>query len=67
MMTKPGDRVVYRPFGGGLREGTIVDSSDDIKNGYPGFDMDLDDGSTVWGYDDQIVTVNGITPTTKGI
>ena len=53
---KVGDTITYRPFGGSLRTVVVVDKCDDIKNGYPGFDGDNDEGHW-WGYDDQIVRV----------
>lgn len=61
MRTKPGDVVVYEAFGGVRREIVVEQAEQDVKNGYPGFDghMVNDPGSTVWGYDDQIVSING--------
>ena len=60
----PGDTVVYRTFGGGLREAEIVALEADIKNGRPGFDAACLDatggpGGAVWGYSDQLVSING--------
>jgi hypothetical protein len=60
---KLGDRLTYQPFGGGTRTGTVVEKSDDIKNGRPGFVIEYPDASEPdgigggWGYDDQIVRV----------
>lgn len=52
-----GDQIVYSPFGGGMRTVTVTDKEADIKNGRPGFDGVMADGTTVWGYDDQILFV----------
>ena len=61
---KVGDIVTYRPFGGGTRRCKVIGWEADIKNGRPGFDATLVDGdlgdglgSGVWGYDDQILTI----------
>lgn len=64
---KVGDIVTYRPFGGGTRRCKVTGWEGDIKNGRPGFDAELisgdgtDDfgiaGGGVWGYDDQILTI----------
>ena len=35
---------------------TVTHVSDDIKNGWPGFDGHGPSGDSFWGYDDQIVT-----------
>ncbi len=60
-----GDVVTYRLWGGGLRTGVITEKFDDVKNGEPGFDMEIP-GSTsqftgtpemFWGYNTQIVEV----------
>ena len=58
-MTKPGDVVVYSPFGGGERTVIVEQSDSNIKNGEPGFDGTTLDGEEVWGYDDQILWING--------
>lgn len=52
-----GDTVTYEAFGGSHRTGVITGKYDDVKNGRPGFDMELPNGGTVWGYDLQIVRV----------
>lgn len=58
-----GDIVVYRTFGGGeYRTGHVTAKHEDIKNGYPGFDMVDHLGGTYWGYDDQICTVRRMSP-----
>jgi hypothetical protein len=64
---KVGDIVTYRPFGGGVRRVRVTGWEADVKNGRPGFDADLissdpsdpddDLGLAVWGYDDQILTI----------
>jgi hypothetical protein len=56
---EPGDIVTYSAFGGELRTGVVVERFDDVKNGYPGFNMALDESGepTVWGYDNQIISV----------
>lgn len=54
---KVGDTITYRPFGGVPRTVVVVGKYDDVKNGYPGFDGDNDEGSW-WGYDDQIVRIH---------
>lgn len=64
-----GDVVVYSPFGGGRRAVLVTNKESDIKNGRSGFDGLLVNeydyqpiesdmfGGTVWGYDDQIISV----------
>ena len=52
-----GDTITYTTFGGGYRTGVVIGKYDDIKNGLSGFDMQLQDGTTVWGYDSQIIKV----------
>lgn len=56
MNYKEGDRIAYST-GGGIRIVTVDCREDDIKNGRPGFDGTMDDGTTVWGYDAQITKV----------
>ena len=66
-MYKIGDIIRYNAFGGCGRTVLVNDKDDDIKNGRPGFsgqlvDSDLnpilrEDGSGVWGYDAQIISV----------
>ena len=48
-----GDTITYYAFGGERRTGVVTTKSDDIKNGEPGFVLDIN----AWGYDDQIVAV----------
>jgi len=52
-----GDTITYTTFGGEYRTGVVIEKHADIKNGLSGFDMQLQDGSTAWGYDSQIVKV----------
>lgn len=52
---KVGDTITYIAMGGTLRTGKVIGKYDDIKNGRPGFDLELRNGDEVWGYDDQIV------------
>jgi hypothetical protein len=56
-MYKEGDTITYIPFGGGYRTGIVTEKFDDIKNGLPGFDLELEVGGQVWGYDSQIIKV----------
>jgi hypothetical protein len=58
---KVGDRVVQRCFGDARHERTVrvASRSTDIKNGRPGFDGYLDNGCSVWGYDEDIHSVLG--------
>lgn len=51
-----GDTLTYRSYGE-LRQGVITGKYADVKNGEPGFDMDLPSGVSVWGYDSQIVSI----------
>jgi len=51
-----GDTITYATWGGALRTGVVTGKYADVKNGLPGFDMTTESGSTVWGYDDQIVS-----------
>jgi hypothetical protein len=53
-----GDTVTYTDFLGGFRTGIIDGKYSDVKNGRPGFDMRLFDGSLVWGYDSQITQIH---------
>jgi hypothetical protein len=53
-----GDTIEYSPFGGGTRQVIVKTKEDDVKNGQPGFDGVLSDGSmAVWGYDHQITRI----------
>ena len=51
-----GDTISYETWGGVLRTGVVTGKYADVKNGLPGFDMTTVSGSTVWGYDEQIVS-----------
>jgi hypothetical protein len=54
-----GDTITYQTFGGGqVRTVRVTDRDPEIKNGSPGFFGTMNDGATVWGYDDQIISVN---------
>lgn len=52
-----GDVVEYTSFDGRKRRTTVENRDPDIKNGRPGFDGILDDGTMVWGYDSQITRI----------
>ena len=54
-----GSIIEYRPFGSESVRRVAVDTKEtDVKNGRPGFDGALVDGTlNVWGYDDQITRV----------
>lgn len=57
----PGDVLTYRTMMGSLRQVTVVARLANIEGtGYPGFDGRLvtDPDTLVWGYDDQIVSVD---------
>lgn len=56
MEYKVGDTISYETWGGVLRTGVVTGKYADVKNGLPGFDMTTVSGSTVWGYDEQIVS-----------
>lgn len=53
-----GDLLSYHARSAGRRTGVVIDKDDDIKNGRPGFSIRCADGSTYWGYDDQILGVD---------
>ena len=53
---KPGDVVTMTMWGGGMRNVCVAERHADIKNGKPGFDGT--NGS--WGYDNQIIAINGV-------
>lgn len=56
-----GDVITYRTITGSLRQVTVIARLANIEGtGYPGFDARLvtDPDSLVWGYDDQIVSVD---------
>lgn len=50
-----GDRVTYKPFCGEDRTVTVTNKVP--INCQPGFDGVMDNGTTVWGYEHQIVRV----------
>ena len=57
-----GSIIIYKTFGGTLREVEVTNKDDDIKNGCSGFDGNLLNSNgryvdEVWGYDDQIISV----------
>jgi hypothetical protein len=55
---KVGDIVTYDSFGGCTRRVRVTHWDSDIKNGRSGFDgVVLGSGLSVWGYDDQILTI----------
>lgn len=56
---KVGSVVEQRTFGGGTRLVRVTAVEADVKNGRPGFDG-VSAGESVWGYDEQIVAVNGL-------
>ena len=51
-----GEIITYKLGSGSLRTVTVTYVSDDIKDGWPGFDGLNSSGDGFWGYDDQIVT-----------
>ena len=51
-----GEIITYKLGSGSLRTVTVTHVSDDIKDGWPGFDGLNSSGDSFWGYDDQIVT-----------
>ena len=51
-----GEIITYKLGSGSLRTVTVTHVSDDIKDGWPGFDGLNSSGDGFWGYDDQIVT-----------
>jgi hypothetical protein len=57
MMMKEGQKAFYRNALFGERRGVITEASEDIKNGRPGYGIELDnpvDGDTsFWGYASQ--------------
>lgn len=56
-----GDIVVQSTHLGGTRRVVVTERLPDVKNGRPGFDGQVEgttgDGGAVWGYDDQIMSV----------
>lgn len=53
---KVGDKVRYRNSGFGWDVGVIVEAEHDIKNGRPGYGIDIAEGPNAggwWGYADQ--------------
>jgi len=62
----PGDHLIYHAFGGEERHVIVEARYEDIKNGRAGFDAimldpsdeGMDTGRTIWGYDDQIISVH---------
>jgi len=58
-MVKEGDTVEYATWGGPIREVTITGVYEEVKNGRPGFDGEMSGGQRIWGYNDQILKVNG--------
>jgi hypothetical protein len=64
MKYQKGDVIKYELWGGDVREVTVTDRHEDVKNGQPGFDgiaTDESDGWNgyfrYWGYDSQIISV----------
>ncbi len=50
-----GDMVEYKTIMGRTR--TVVVTGTGEEGGYPVFDGEMSDGSTVWGYDEDIISV----------
>jgi hypothetical protein len=51
-----GDKVTWNSMGV-RKTGIVIGREEDIKNGRPGFDAELPDGNTAWGYDHDIISV----------
>jgi len=52
---RPGYYIRYETFMGGTRAGIVTATHEDIKNGWPGFDMRTIDGDDCWGYAEQAI------------
>jgi hypothetical protein len=57
--TQINDTISYRSFGGEVRTGTVTVSADNVKNDEPGFHMVTTAGEEYWGYDYQLIRLNG--------
>jgi len=51
----PGDTVTMKMWNGSTRDVRVIERHADIKNGKAGFE-----GLEGWGYDNQIVAINGV-------
>ncbi len=50
-----GDYLTYACYGGDPRTIVVIQHFDDIKNGEAGFTGEMANGTSVWGYDHQVI------------